>query len=238
MEPVRPTDFSSATPPEESVALSAVVVSLRTALGAVPVLGTAASEGLGALVAWDANRKTQTWMQVLEDRLNHLDARAVNLESREKAEEIVDMALAATLAAAKTHNDEKLRMLQNAVLNTTAAGAAGADERMVFLRFVDELTPTHIRILSALPPLAESSEFGRFGTVEQIHQEVSRLCPELDLEAEAFDVFFMELQSRGLIHYGMGQTGTLRYNASNPLVFPPMSQRFLRFIGDPEGCRG
>ncbi|MGH7216988.1 MAG: hypothetical protein ACREIG_07120 [Nitrospiraceae bacterium] len=53
-----------------------------------------------------------------------------------------------TEAAARDQREEKLRALRAAVINTAAGNAPDLDIRLMFIRFVDQLTATHLRILS------------------------------------------------------------------------------------------
>jgi hypothetical protein len=58
--------------------------------------------------------------------------------------------LPASTIAMRTDREEKLRMLRNALINAVLPGAPEEHEQITFLRFVDELTPAHVRMLAFL----------------------------------------------------------------------------------------
>ena len=62
----------------------------------------------------------------------------------------VPTVFAASDAAMKTHYEEKLAMLRAALVNGVLEGAPDEHEQLLFIRFVDELTPLHVRLLALL----------------------------------------------------------------------------------------
>lgn len=237
MEPIHPPDFSPATLPEESPLTGGAVLTLRVALGAIPVLGGAVSEGLGALVAWNAARQTTEWLKVLESRFIYLDERLSNLESTEKAQEVLAMTITAAHAAAKSHQEEKRKLLQNAVLNTALQGTDGADERLVFIRFLDELTPTHLRVLRSI------QQYGTSLIGLRRHAVIYRALQDRGLDLKDEDLFrlcFIDLQNRNLIAVSPEVGDADPYTSNSPIStwrsaeMTVLGVRFLEFIHDPE----
>ncbi len=68
--------------------------------------------------------------------------------SLESNEQFISAVLQTTVLAVKTHQEEKLEAFRNAVLNSVLPGAPDEYEQMTFLRYVDELTPLHVQLLS------------------------------------------------------------------------------------------
>ncbi len=249
MEPVRPPEFSVATPPGESRLVSGVVLAMKVGLGILPG-GSVLSEGLGGLVAWHTAEKTRGWASSLEERFTYHDDRLSNLESPEKAREVAAIAVAAGQATAKTHQEEKLRALQNAVLNTALEGIEGADERMVFVRYIDELTPTHLRMLRKIEELR--SQLG--GLTQHLALFQVLIKHGLPVQLDDCFLYFRELQGCDLVRTPptFGTTDEpesvqekLRrmkddyknfvVKTRHPLVeLSPVGRRFLQFIEDPE----
>jgi hypothetical protein len=52
-----------------------------------------------------------------------------------------------TLVAIRTHKEEKLLALRNAVVNSATATAPQDDLKAIFLNLVDAFTPTHLKIV-------------------------------------------------------------------------------------------
>jgi hypothetical protein len=54
----------------------------------------------------------------------------------------------ANQSAFRNHKKEKIDALRNAVLNSCLPGAPEDDIQMIFLNYIDELTPWHLRIMN------------------------------------------------------------------------------------------
>jgi hypothetical protein len=74
----------------------------------------------------------------------------------ENNEQFLTAVLHANLIAMRAHQEDKLRALRNAVRNSTLKSAPDDDRQLMFLRFVDDLTLSHIRVLRVFddPPAA------------------------------------------------------------------------------------
>jgi hypothetical protein len=66
----------------------------------------------------------------------------------------VDAVVSTTRVIEHTHQEEKIKVLRNAVLNSVAADAPDADTQAIFLNLLDRYTPSHLRLLALIndPP--------------------------------------------------------------------------------------
>jgi hypothetical protein len=87
----------------------------------------------------------------------------------------------ATQAAIKTHQQEKLEALRNAVLNVAVGNAPSEDLQCIFLNLIDSFTSKHMQILS-------------FFTDRN-----PVLPPRFQIQQDLTDQLVTELNSRGLI---------------------------------------
>lgn len=89
------------------------------------------------------------------ERIDELDARLKLLEQKlslkvdtlKGNEQLVDIASQAIALSIKTSSMEKIRALQNAVLNTAIGFTTDATTAQIFLHLIDTFTPLHIKIL-------------------------------------------------------------------------------------------
>ena len=84
-------------------------------------------------------------LQELRERLEDFDPR--DLQGNEA---FVTTVLATSILAIKTHQAEKLESFRHAIVNSVLPGAPDEFEQMTFLRYIDELTPLHVRVLTLL----------------------------------------------------------------------------------------
>src|SRR5688572_21693304 len=118
---------------------------LRAALSAIPVAGGPATELLGAIVAPPLERRRQRWMVQMAEGLAMLaeEHRRV-FDDLGSNEAFISAFVQASQAAIRAHQEEKLTSLRNAVLNSALGSEMEDDLHLTFIRFLDELTPSHL----------------------------------------------------------------------------------------------
>lgn len=128
--------------------------------------------------------------------------------------------LQATQIALRTHQEEKLEALRNAVVNSTSGQVLEDDVRAVFLNLVDTFTPTHLRILKYF------QDRGSFD--EQI---IRRLI--FDATAVT-NMMVEELARNGLLRDERPYAARGRDSGESLLTFgwtlSPLGTQFLQFI--------
>lgn len=108
----------------------------------------AASELFEFFVQPPIEKRLNKWREEVAQALHYLEQnRAVNLEELQGNEHFVTIVVQATAIAAKNHQQEKLIALKNAILNAGSSSEFEEDLELIFIRFIEELTPTHLRLL-------------------------------------------------------------------------------------------
>ena len=141
----------------------------------------------------------------------------------------------ATRSAISTHKDEKRDALRNALLNIALHRCTDEDQQQTFLRYIDELTVWHIRILVLFqdPPkhLAARGLGTNYymGSGSQVLEDV---YPELKSKRELYDQIAADLSARELVsgnflHGMMSAQGMVTKRTT------PLADEFLAFIADP-----
>jgi hypothetical protein len=104
--------------------------------------------------------------------------------------------LQATYVAIRNHHEEKRRALANCVFNAVVVTDIETDLQLSFVRYVDELSPSHIVLLRAISD--RSSEIAPLKSYESLYL---LLCTNLtnNPTRDVFKMMFLELQGRGLI---------------------------------------
>ena len=125
---------------------------IKGAISSIPVLGGVLAEELGLILAPPLARRREEWFADLARRLYDLENSidGFKFDDLSNNEQFVSATLQATQAALRTHQQEKLEALRNAVLNTALGDGGDDDRRAIFLSLVDTLTPLHLRILKSL----------------------------------------------------------------------------------------
>lgn len=111
-------------------------------------------------------------------------------------EHFVSFVLQASLVAVKNHQQEKLRALRCALVSAGSAELNSDDLAFQYLRYIDELSVTHLRILHCLVRFGDE-----FSGLSQIESMLILLEEKLgaSLDRAAFRGFLNDLEQRFLI---------------------------------------
>lgn len=119
----------------------------KAGLSAIPVIGGPAVELFQNVVQPPLEKRRAIWMARVGEKLQELERNGLDLESLQENEQFISAAMYASQLALRTHQEEKLTALRNAVTNIAIGQAPEEALQHLFLDFVDSLTEIHLRIL-------------------------------------------------------------------------------------------
>jgi hypothetical protein len=121
----------------------------KVIVAAVPYMGGPAAEILAALIRAPLTKRLEAWCDQINLALAELRETRAGLDPDSLAgnQDFVSAVQHATQIAVRTHRQENLDALRNAVLNVAAGTAPHDDLQLMFLAFVDAFTPLHLRML-------------------------------------------------------------------------------------------
>ena len=185
-------------------ALDAAHTVVKAALGSVPVVGSAASELFAAIVTPPIVRRRDEWVESIARGLEQLRAsEGLDYDELSRNETFISMVLHATQAALRSHQQEKLDALRNAVLNSARPGAPEDDLQLMFLGFVDTFTPWHLRMAFYLDSPAswcKQHDVNYGHPMAGAPSTVLELAfPELRGRRDFYDQLAKDLYARGLL---------------------------------------
>lgn len=121
----------------------------KALISAVPYVGGPAAEIFEAVIVPPLVKRRDAWIESIAEDLTRLESRVEGFKIDELAENesFVSTAMHATHVALRSHQEEKLKALRSAVVNSALPDAPEEDLQMMFLGFVDTMTPWHLRML-------------------------------------------------------------------------------------------
>ncbi len=250
------------TPPIETKSEKAQSAGKALAIGAAGVLGALAGDGIGALLATGGaqtflelfirepfSKRHEEWVRGrladAFDRIEQLTPGTPSDQILQKLttdEEFITTINRISTSAVRAHETAKLDALRNAVVNSALPGAPDMDLRSVFLRLVDDLTPTHLQILAfyddpkAFFKRRDLNQFlSRAFTEEAMRANWSHLYelayPEMAQTREVWHAYANHLTSENLLHSLFSSPPKKVFESATS----PLGRRFLAFITDPVG---
>ena len=228
-------------PPQAEKKDKALAV-VRAAIGSIPYVGNAAIELIPLLFTAPLERRRQEWMNAVADALTELEKdRGIRLEQLQSNEAFISVLVQATQAAIRNHQKAKIRALRNAVTNSAVGAAIEEDLQLLFIRFVDELTPSHFSLLQFFRE--HEHDFETLESYEQLFQSFSPNPKSVTITRDEFRLFCEELQSRNLLRIsanvedfsGVGSNNYIVTEGSNPgpmLLVTELGEKILNFVAD------
>jgi hypothetical protein len=207
---------------------------IKIGLSAVPVVGGQAAELFASIVAPPLERRRHEWMSFVGEELGRLEEEAkINVAQLMSNDEFIDTLLQATHVALRNHKEEKLLALRAAIVNTARGLSPGDTLRQIFLRYVDDFTEWHLRILELFHDPREWYERRNRKPPELYVGGLSSILedafPQLRNERPMYDQIWLDLHQRGLV-----TTQSLHSTMSGQGLFvrrtTDLGARFLSFI--------
>jgi hypothetical protein len=209
--------------------------------GLSTVAGAPGAELLQLLFGAPLERRRDAWMKEVGQALQELEKnRGIRLEELQTNETFVTVVIQATQMALRNHQREKVQALRNAVINSAIGINIEEDLQLQFVRYVDELTPSHLALLNSLAD--QEQWLASVQTHEELYQ---RFVPQdlQDVSREEFKLLCADLSSRVLLRIspdvrdfeGVHQSTVLITRAPRHegpmLMVTGIGRQFLAFVG-------
>jgi len=208
---------------------------------AVPVLGGLAVELMDIVIRPQIEQRRTDWLNSLAERLAKLEKRVDGFRVTDLVDDpaFTSAMLQAGTVAIRSHSQEKLEALRNAVLNVAVSSTSGEDEHEVFISLIDTFTPWHLRLLAFLADKeAIADKRGKLPfpgwSMGGVATVLEHVYPRLEGRREFYDLIVSDLNRAGLVAIdSLHMTGT-RDGYMLAKQSTDMGDRFLRFITEPD----
>ncbi|HEV2499884.1 MAG TPA: hypothetical protein VGY31_09930 [Terriglobia bacterium] len=209
---------------------------MRAVIAAAP-FGGSVNELLSAVLTPPLVRRRDEWFKELAGRLEKLEGKVdgFKIEKLADNEQFVSATVQATRIALATHQQEKRKMLQNALLKIAVGDGPGDEMQQVYLNAVETFLPSHIKVLRALwsgtqelinKHHVKPTELGNLLNYGNL---IRRLVPELEGHDGLVQCIITDLRSRGFSTLSGPEAGF-----PGGSVVTNVGINFLRFLMEPE----
>jgi hypothetical protein len=177
----------------------------KAGLSAIPIIGGPAAEIFGAVLEPPLSKRRAEWMDSIAEGLLALEEKVdgFEIENLSNEPEFITTVMHASQIAVRNHQRDKLDALRNAVLNTAVHNAPEEDIQLMFLEFIDVLTPWHLRILRFFQ---NPSDWAKNNNLQYPNWEIGRpltflrhAFPELTGREDFYELLIKDLFNRGLL---------------------------------------
>ncbi len=215
-----------------------LTVAIATGIvAAIPWFGGVIAE-VGNLYLNPLEKRKQVWMNEVSLAIEEIQERFSLLpESLEEDDAFISFLYQATVLALRNHQQEKIDALRNALVSSADPTRSSEDLVFQFLRYIDELSVTHLQILADLDKHA--GQFARLDQFDQIYDRFQTLMGQ-SIDRPVFRTFVQDLDVRFLIRIGdidefseyASQLSLLELENSKkrPLEVTTLGREFLSFV--------
>lgn len=212
----------------------------KAGLGSIPIVGAAAAEIFSVVIVPSLSRRRDEWIESIAKRLKELEEKIEGFKIEELAnnEMFITTVMHASQVAIRSHHEEKLEALRNAVSNSALPKPPEEDLQLIFLKWIDELTTWHLRILKFFD--SPEKWIKEFNIEIPDWPEASpkyvffHIFPEMGKQKEFFKLLVQDLGdlkdllSEGKIHTRMRERAYLRISHTTNF-----GKQFIKFITSP-----
>lgn len=210
---------------------------VKAGLSTIPVYGGAVTNLISNIIPAPLERRRTKWFVDFDKRLQLLEEKVKGFNSKGLAENeiFISMFFYASNIAIRTHQEEKLEALRNAVINSILHPEIDESLQQMYLNLIDKYTPWHLVLLQfADNPRQYGGAHGikypgwtfggNLGTVIEV------TFPELKDKQGFYEQIVKEMMSDGLLTQG----GYLQAMMTEEGMFASrtteMGKQFLNFI--------
>lgn len=205
----------------------------KVGLNIIPIAGGPLVEIFETVFSAPIDKRKEEWLKRLATTIDELCEKVDGLtsENLSKNSEFISIYLQASNIAIRTHHEEKLKALNNAVKNSVLQKDLDESKKMIFLRFVDQMTPLHIKVfhflsfpeqyIKELDSRLPSNTSRHWGSASNVWDEY---FGEVKTEAPLLDLITNDLNNYGLVHIDKF------HQASMSSVATGLGREFVAFI--------
>ncbi|QXE20017.1 hypothetical protein [Clostridium sp. 001] len=122
---------------------------VKSGISSVPLVGSALGEFFSTIVSQPISKRRDDWLIKIKNELDNLSEKVNGFDINNLCnnEMFVTALMNASQIAIRNHHEIKLEALKNAVLNSAMNIDIDDSVQLMYINYIDELTPWHLKIL-------------------------------------------------------------------------------------------
>lgn len=208
---------------------------VKIGLGLVPGIGSTLSELINKSISLHVNARTSKWQESVVSCLEEIYQKFEGLPAGlTENETFITALLHGAIAATRTHQEEKLEALRNAVVNSALPNAPSDDLQLMFLNYVDIFTPWHLRMLKFFDNPETTIKQYKPNPKQPLDMLLQDIFPQLKEEWEFCYLVIKDLTDRRFISLStMEMPLAISKEGFYSRYTTSLGQQFLNFVSSP-----
>jgi hypothetical protein len=141
--------------------------------------------------------RLEEWMENVAEVLRDLaENKNYDLEELQQNQEFITIVAQATQIAIRNHQKYKIKSLRNVISNSIVYTDIRGDLKLLFIRYIDELTPTHLKLLNFF--IENETAIVTITSYPDLYELFNNQYPQTISKSE-FRLMCQDISARGLI---------------------------------------
>lgn len=187
-------------------------------------------------------KRLEKWQEDVAIALRRLENdQGVKLETLQNNELFISIVAQATAIAVRNHQKEKLEALKNVIVNSGVSLGVDDDIQLTFVRFLDELTPSHLKLLKFI--VENEDRIKLLKSYPAIYELIYTDIPDAP-SRDKFKLLIGDLSIRSLIHISQDiddfedvyQASSLLLESTNDslprIIVTSIAKMFISYIAE------
>lgn len=203
--------------------------SVKVVLGTVPYAGGALAEVFSSFIESPFQKRKNEWMNKVVKAIEKLQNTGIQIETLKENKAFISAVFYASHLAMKTHHEEKLKSLKNAIENVALETEPDEVLQQIFFNYIDTFTVLHIKLLQfGSNPNPPSNMM--MGSLDNIFDNQNR---DLKYSRLFINQIWKELYNYGLLNIESMNTQS-SFGGLKESHLTDLGKRFLNFITEKE----
>lgn len=204
---------------------------LRALVEQIP-FGGLLTNNIDFLIKPSIEKRREKWLNLIVDSINVLSDRIDNINKMFQDETFITFIINTTQSAMRTHQDEKINMYKNVLINSYVCNNIDGDKKLIFLNWLDNLTFTHMKVLAFMDQPSEFCNNSDGNTMYTIAGIMRMSFPDFNDNRQIYENIVKDLYYKGLIN-----TDNISVNMTSSGAFASrttaIGKEFISFVSNP-----
>jgi hypothetical protein len=204
---------------------------LRALVDCIP-FGGLLTNNINFLVKPSIEKRKEKWLNLIVDSINVLSDKIDNINKMFQDETFVTFIINTTQSAMRTQQDEKIIMYKNVLINSYICKQIDLDKKMIFLNWLDNLTLTHMKVLSFMNKPSEFCDNPNGSTMYTIAEIMRMSFSDFNDNRQIYENVVKDLYYKGLIN-----TDNISTHMTSSGAFATrttdVGKEFITFVSNP-----
>ena len=205
------------------------LISISSMIIPIPGIGGAINNTLGIVWKSPIEKRRDKWIENIENALIILENKVESqlFKNLINDEEFISLFIQTTLIAIKSHQDEKLKILKNSLVNSYISNIS-FDIKASLINKLEKLSPSHLRILKFIE--SKSEFFYQTNDYKIVFEMFKQHHKQEKIKLEDFVFLVDQLKEEGLIVGEMKEINLEKTKRSISLVASPVENDYLPYL--------